>query len=303
MGEAPSRAALGFSLAVILLLPGMRTLANPFLEGALPVTWGGVLSHVLLVHNARPEWFIKIDGPMWTIAIEWQIYFVFPLLLMVWRRWGLVASAVAGVAAGQAVHHAAHGRLDYSQPFFIGHFAFGMSAAAMLHARTERASAALLAVPWATVGVVMLSLGLAVGSALPRWSEGHGWFIHIFVAAATAAMLLHCGRDATERASAREPSILRRALESRAVSGVGRFSYSLYLFHMPVLAAVAYGLRGVSMAAPGRSLLNAAVGVPVALGAAYGFFLLVERRFLKGPGGARAGGSHAGAGCLTAVGA
>ena len=43
----------------------------------------------VFVHNWNFDWVYRINGPMWSVATEWQIYFLFPLLLLpLWRRVG-----------------------------------------------------------------------------------------------------------------------------------------------------------------------------------------------------------------------
>jgi peptidoglycan/LPS O-acetylase OafA/YrhL len=69
---------------------------------SLPVTAGGLLSHVLLLHNLAPPPYVSYSGNpeicsvFWTIALEWQIYFWFPLFVRIWQRWNAV-TLVAGV--------------------------------------------------------------------------------------------------------------------------------------------------------------------------------------------------------------
>ncbi len=53
--------------------------------------WSQLISHLLLIHNFNPLTTTGIDGPLWTIAVEVQLYLIYPLLLMLvaksgWRR-------------------------------------------------------------------------------------------------------------------------------------------------------------------------------------------------------------------------
>ena len=43
---------------------------------------GDVAAHLLLIHNLNPDWLYSINAPMWSIAVEWQIYFVFGASLL-----------------------------------------------------------------------------------------------------------------------------------------------------------------------------------------------------------------------------
>jgi peptidoglycan/LPS O-acetylase OafA/YrhL len=44
--------------------------------------------HLILAHNLLPQTFASIEKPYWSLAIEFQLYLLFPLLLMVARQIG-----------------------------------------------------------------------------------------------------------------------------------------------------------------------------------------------------------------------
>ena len=54
------------------------------------MTTAGVLTHLALVHNVNTSTLLQINGPMWSIAVECQIYVLFPLLILARRRFGIL---------------------------------------------------------------------------------------------------------------------------------------------------------------------------------------------------------------------
>jgi peptidoglycan/LPS O-acetylase OafA/YrhL len=215
-------AALAFSLAVAWLILPPPGEAVPDLQS--------VAANALLVQNVFPA--ATPNRSFWSIAVEAQLYVLFPLLLLVVRRRGAVvmAAAVTLVVAtvGVAAPHIA--RLDafatQSPPDLAALFALGMLAAGIVAAGERRRSW-----PWAW---------LALAAAAPvlvtiRW-QGSVWtlddllWVDIALGPAIACLLaaLVTGR----------PARLVRMLDTRPLRSLGLSSYSLYLTHGPIVVVV-----------------------------------------------------------------
>jgi peptidoglycan/LPS O-acetylase OafA/YrhL len=69
----PYFAALFLFIALIAVTPLLQTPAGTAWDSKIPMTKGAVLSHVALIHNVIPGLNYRIDGPMWSVATEWQI--------------------------------------------------------------------------------------------------------------------------------------------------------------------------------------------------------------------------------------
>lgn len=77
--------------------------------------------------------------------------------------------------------------------------------------------------------------------------------------------------------------LAKRLFSSPILSGVGRWSYSLYLVHYPVLfCAVAIFNRFYAMS-PLRSIILLACTIAASLVLSYGFYLIFERPFTLKP--------------------
>jgi peptidoglycan/LPS O-acetylase OafA/YrhL len=141
------------------------------------------------------------------------------------------------------------------------------------HAQATRLRAAL---PW---GVI--ALGSWLVCALLSFAATTFWFAHkpiadLSVGLATFALLIHL----TERASQGTPGPILSLLQSRALVGLGHFSYSLYLTHLPVLALCYFGLRELHWSGPCRALALAGGGGALCVALAYAFHVAIERRFI-----------------------
>ncbi len=281
----PYFAALLIILGLISVTGALRQPATTSWRHALPAfEFGTIASHLLLIHNTRGLWFYKIDPPMWSVAVEWQIYFLFPLLLVIWRKLGIATTLAFALVLGygyrlgmQAAPFAGPAHYwSVLKPEYIALFAGGMLAAMIGYGRDERLRRLEASVPW-------LILMLACGAAMVYCglAELHVWDT-FFLGLTATCFLVWCARAAKQARPNWLTGPAIRVLESRPAVILGAFSYSLYLVHFPIVVMtniVAFNL-GVPLLA--RVGLTLAVGVPVSLVVAYLFHLVFERPFMPG---------------------
>lgn len=271
----PYYAAMALGLLLIIVVPGM---GQPSGEGrywdkALPALDAGVLaSHLLLVHNWTNDWANKIDPPMWSIAVEWQIYLVFPLLILVARRWGAHAALLLGLGAGVAQGFGESVGLrayPFSYPWYLGLFSLGMYAAWLSYGAEGAARRWRERLPWPAIGAAAFGLMFALKAFGLRSREGGEWLTDPLLGLAVAALLVHLATRPTSR--------LRDLLGARWAVRLGHCSYSLYLVHAPVLTAVALAVLGLGVEGPLARLAVILIGPIVALLVTYPFYLAFER--------------------------
>jgi peptidoglycan/LPS O-acetylase OafA/YrhL len=218
-------AALAFSLAVAWLIvpqPGY---------GAPNVT--SVVVNGLLVQNVVGA--PSPNAAFWSMAVEAQLYLLFPLLLLMVRRRGAIAmvAAVTLVVAAVGIVGPHVSRLDtfviQSPPDLAALFAVGILSAGIVGASPARRSW-----PWA-----WLALGAAAPVIATIWWQGSVWTLdHLFwvdLALGPAIACLLAGL-ATGRPGGR--ASLLRLLDARPMRNLGASSYSLYLTHAPILVVV-----------------------------------------------------------------
>lgn len=262
-------AALGLSL----LLAHLRE--SPEL------TAGNVLAHLLLLHNWVPHFSIAFNGPLWSVALEWQIYFVFALVLLpVRRRWGRAALLL--VALGLSVAAIALG-YGPANPWFVLLFALGMLGAEVAlepQAPLKKKHAlGLLALTLATA-----CIHLFVWRDHFPWptnpTASHAATIALDVLLALTTLVWLVVGSQKELPTRLIP--LFRGLSSRPLVALGGFSYSLYLMHDPILSIALRYLKPWIDTAPVPTFFVVLVSlVPAVLGLCYLFHRVFERPFLR----------------------
>jgi peptidoglycan/LPS O-acetylase OafA/YrhL len=255
----------------VLGQPGSKTIWDDSLPG---LAVGPIASHLLIVHNWVPSWAFQINGPLWSVATEWQIYFLFPLLLLpLWRRFGLVVCLLGAIAVGYAPLAFYAPGAKTAIPWYLGLFALGMGAAAIAHGQKAFDRSLFTRVSWGRV-----TLALWAVSGIGGWFFGAIWFqlkalTDLLLGLATATLLVHVASEL----EAGKPSILTRWLGSRPAVAVGHMSYSLYLTHLPVLALLHFAIAPRALAPGVHALALLAAGLPLSLFLGWLFYLAVER--------------------------
>jgi peptidoglycan/LPS O-acetylase OafA/YrhL len=213
---------------------------------------------------------------LWSIAVEWQIYFIFPLILLLGRR-TTIAAAVALTAAVVIGAHAAAslgGPLDKIYgltPQFLALFALGVLAVWLASGdRGVRMRRPLAGVAVVTLGAFVL-LAVSKGSA---WMVAQFFWMDLLFGTGIAAVLALMFTGALVPA--------RRVLASGTLMWLGLFSYSIYLIHQPLVSVLHKYVFGPLDVSPLATFaLSVAIGGPVILALCYGFHLVFEAPFLR----------------------
>ncbi|MGW0808389.1 acyltransferase family protein [Nonomuraea sp. NPDC002799] len=210
------------------------------------------------------------NGALWSIAVEAQLYFVFPLLLLLLRRAGAVVmvGAVTAVVVGlgllaQGVPLV--GELMRLTPQFAALFALGMAGAGVVRLRRR------LPLQWLALAALAPVIVLIVVNG-SEWTIGHLYWVDLAIGPATVLLL---AAVATGR-----PAPVVWLLDTPPIRSLGSFSYSLYLIHAPIVVS-AHALLIAPRMAPGipAFLVALAVIVPMALVLARLFAAVFELPF------------------------
>ena len=274
--------------------PGRATYAVHRIGRIIPAYWLAIVGSIVLLYpiagspgvrlpppellplffvfaqNFSPQTLLKLDPPMWTLAVEACFYVLLPLFGWVALRGRATARAqlavpaallAFGVAfnAGLAAFDPGDLRWSKSLPAMLPYFAVGMGAAVLVAGRRPSGHQARALVAGA-LALIAVNVALQVAAGHGAEIVGLLRVVRDLPAAAGFAMLICL-------AATRPP----RALAWRPLAWCGLVSYGLYLWHVPVLLVLrAAGLLPLSVA--GATL----VALPVSLLAGWLSFRFVE---------------------------
>ncbi|WP_158945822.1 acyltransferase [Granulicella sp. S190] len=230
--------------------------------GGAPITLTLLMSHLFLVQNWIPDQRFTLDGPLWSIAVECQIYLLFPLLLWLWRRGGKRLLLAVSFVVAHAVFYAAHhvGSANY---LFI--FTLGMLGAELAFSESSG--------KW--LGITFLSSAMAYVISI-RIARTPVQISDILVGLSTVLLMAYLTRNREHWGN--------KVLGWKPFAWVGTFSYSLYLVHSFVLSVVRrwfLGSDGGHLRSGKMAVLMVFVAGPLAVASSYGFHMLFERPFIS----------------------
>ncbi|MGV3617834.1 MAG: acyltransferase family protein [Fimbriimonas sp.] len=258
----PYYAALAFSIAVALLVTQHQKV--PPFDRYVPVTVENVMAHIFLVHNFVPAWMYKINGVLWSIAIEAQLYVVFPLLVLAIAKLGRVSVlAICSAIAWVVVTYIPVAPKLY--PWYLPLFVLGMVSAHLAYRPNLTAGT----LPWLARLLGCAALGGTIGAAAQD-APLHVQDPFVGVAVACLCYVL---------TTTTQGPVIRAASWGPLVK-LGSFSYSLYLVHHPIQQMVFVNRPEFVQGELGSLLYLLGIGLPIILAGSYLFYLAFEKPFL-----------------------
>ena len=277
----PYYIALGFTLLAIATVVGRKT--GTAWDTAIPVTFSGLMAHLLLLQDLFISTVDQINGAFWSISVEWRIYFAFPLLVLIWRKLGpLKTTSLTTLIACVLVCLLRYTPLGADSnatvgimPQYLALFTLGMLGAGIAYSGDAALVRIRQRMPWRPL--VYTGLVLVFAACKTKTAPG----MHLPIALSD----LLVGLWATSvliYISVREESLLRRFLAWGPLAFVGSYAYSIYLMHLPLLQILWQILwRPLQLAPFTVFLLQSTLGTAIIVAICYGFFLIGERPFLR----------------------
>ena len=198
--------------------------------------WWQSLSHLFLIHNFDSRTYFGVNPSFWSLAVEVQLYVIYPVLILLVRRFGwnltlaLLAVLEVTTRTAMGIHFWRTGS-ELPQILIASPIAFWFSWS--LGAAVADASLKKQALPLANSPLWLWAF-LACGSWFVKPLTSYSFMFFAILTAATISRLLSGG------GTLRLP-LPRFFMEHLRMTGV--LSYSLYLWHQPFLAMVSMPLR------------------------------------------------------------
>lgn len=243
-------------------------------DGCFPITVTGVFAHIFLLQDYVGN-VEELNHSLGTVAVESQIYLVFPLLLLLWRRIGPFATTGFATIVGYAGYELMPERLQVTAiPQFLTLFTFGMLGATLAYSADPHMEDLRRRTSWLRLGIMAAIIAflfcLVIGSDNIIGAYG---VLDFLVGTATVCLLVEAARS--------EHNFCRSVLSARPVVALGTISYSVYLLHAPLEQVfVQYAGSGHLQGYAGFVEL-VFVGIPLIIAASYLFYLVCERPFLS----------------------
>lgn len=253
--------------SIIVALTITTSLKESGVEGYsqyLPVDAPTVLSHIFLVHNLSAEWMYKLNGVLWSIGTEVQLYLLFPLLLLGLRKAGRLNTVVIAGVLSIVLLVAWPESLKF-RPWYLALFALGMSSAHIAYRPPSAKPLGREAVMLAVLGAIGTLYFLTSVKLMPVSDFGIG---------ITFAALMHACASAPQ-------ARFTKFLSTNPVVALGTISYSLYLMHHPVQQILFYFRPSFVQGEAAVAGYLMLIGLPVILLTCFGFWLAFERPMQK----------------------
>lgn len=277
-----SRIAPPYYVCMVLVLLLFPLLSDQGIANASGRGLGDYLIHLsFLQRELSPtnQGFV-VNAPVWSLSVDVAFYLLLPLIASTYLRHPLIGLAAAITASAMwrtafiEPHVAASSqdmlRFLIQPPLFLADFASGMTAAwAFLGLREREARIDPRLTVAATLGALAALLVLAYlgGSNLP-------YHLGVFQEPLAVRMLVPLALLVFVVAASLAPVWAQRPLANRPLSWFSEISYSVYLYHFPVIF---FGLFTIGISRDGSfPWLWAAAVLPAAIAIGALSYFLVE---------------------------
>lgn len=268
----PYYAGLVFSYLLIVFFIGNTT--GTHWDVSLPVTSEAIRTHLLLVHNLT-QYSAKINHAYWSIATEWQLYFLFPLILILWRKVGGLLTAIISINISVVLYFLTiNTTFARGFPHYLALFTLGAVASATIFtlpkelSRKNRIGGVALLVFMGFISVMVL-YSLKDWYQYPSLIFSDIAFGFLFIGAVGVVTIYPI-------------PWVNRILENPILLFLGRISYSMYLVHAPLLQLIQqHFLSSLHLPTSVLFIFLVLISIPFIVAISYLFYLIFEEPWTR----------------------
>lgn len=243
---------------------------------------GDLTAHLLLIQNLRSVWEFQIDGPLWSVATEWDIYWLFVIVLLpTLKKFNITVTIITGLIIGLIPHFLFHKWLDAVAPWYLGIFAMGMGAAMLSFSQDRKFQMLRDKVKWKELSIVLFASILLLIVLKPASLVAYPlYLLEPYWGISCACLLVYCTRTVQQSSIVPGPGFVK-FLESPSLVKIGLFSYSLYLTHVPIITVIHGYIEKMKLTPSVATFYYWILSIPLCISLAWVFHIGFERPFMN----------------------
>lgn len=276
-----------YYLAMILSLVLIQFFIGDFSgyhwDYSIPVTGKDILTHIFLIYDLFLDSGSKINHVFWSIAVEFRIYMLFPLILFLWRRIGWLFTFVAAalfcciITALLFLLNSYVGGLNLQPPGvnpYLLLFMFGMLSAYIAFGDFKHSIKKYELVTYFIVSLLLYYISFKIS-----FKHSDNLFLSeipdiIFGISCSLLLLISAKQNMFP--------LIQNFFSKKMLVMVGSFGYSLYLIHAPLIQVITlYIVEPLKLNRIYSVLLLLVLCLLIIIPLSYLFFLLCEKPFMK----------------------
>ncbi len=278
----PYFAALILTLIFIYLWIGQQDNSN-WAETSLPVSFDAIIKHILLIHQWFPETATKINPAFWSVGVEYQIYFIFPLFYWLSNKIGYITSLIlitftAYTLWGYCYYfNVLNPNATGTSIYYCALFFMGMTAAKFVQESNAETDEMRLIEQHAkalfVLTIVCILIVAMVGFLTQRFAPSIFFPLQIqsfFIGLLFSILLYLKGKF--------NYKLFKKGFIQTSFEWLGKIGFSVYLLHYPILAIV-WKYMVMPMQLPFywlQTIVELALGLLFIIIVARGFYHLIE---------------------------